>query len=201
MGQETQCTAVYKDRTSDGKAHLASTELSFTGDFRLTIPFQQVSEVEARRGRLLVRFGPEEASFELGPLAEKWALKIRYPRSLMDKFGVQPDSRVAALDIPDDEVLADLEARCPDVSRQLREELDIIFFYAAERAALARLEVLQKSIKRNGMIWVLWPKRQKQIGRDDVFAASKAAQLVDIKICSVSDLLSAVKVVIPRARR
>lgn len=201
MGQEAQCTAVFEGRTSQGRAHLGSEELTFTGDFRLAIPFQEVKAVEAKRGRLSVRFGKEEASFELGPLAEKWALKIRYPRGLMDKLGVKPDSRVAALGVPEESFSAELSERCRDVSSRLRDELDILFFYAGRREDLPRLEKLQGSIKKNGMIWVFWPKGQKQIGRDDVFAVSKAVHLVDVKICSVSAALSGLKLMIPLDRR
>ena len=37
-----------------------------------------------------VRYG--EATFELGPKAERWAERIRNPKSLLDKLGVKPES-------------------------------------------------------------------------------------------------------------
>ena len=43
--------------------------------------------------------------------AEKWALKIRYPRSLLDKLGVKPGARIAVLGSFEPYFLADLASR------------------------------------------------------------------------------------------
>jgi hypothetical protein len=51
------------------------------------------------------------------------------------------------------------------------------------------------------MIWVVWPKGQKHIREDDIRRRAIACGLVDIKVCSFSDTLSALKLVIPKARR
>ena len=42
----------------------------------------------ARSGRIEVSFGTGRASLALGPAAEKWALKIRYPRGLLICLGI-----------------------------------------------------------------------------------------------------------------
>lgn len=202
MGQEASCTATYRGRSSSGTAHLEPDALTFRGEFRLAIPLKDVAEVEAKRGRLVVRFAGGEAALELGAAAEPWALKIRYPRSLIDKLGVKPTSKVAFLGVPDAALREELDARCADVSERLRRDLDIVLFYAASREDLAKLARLESHIRRDGMIWVIYPKGAgRPIGQIDVFAATKAAGLVDVKICSVSDALSGVKVVIPRERR
>lgn len=58
-----------------------------------------------------------------------------------------------------------------------------------------------RDLKRNGAIWVLWPKGQKRIKQSHVMAASKQAGLVDVKIVSFSERLSGLKLMIPVARR
>ena len=201
MGQEAMCSLRYGNRVLTGKAHLASEALEFTGDIKLSIPFKEVSSVEARSGQLKVCFGGEEALFAVGSQAEKWALKIRYPKGRLDKLGIKPESKVCLLGVPDQDFRAELLERTKDVSEGLRKGADFILFYAGSQEALGRLESLQRSIKENGAIWVLWPKGNKNITRDHIFAASHAANLVDVKICAFSDTLSGLKVVIPRERR
>jgi hypothetical protein len=201
MGQEAQCVAWFQGRSSPGKAHLSGEDLTFSGAFRLVIPFKEVAAVEARRGRLEIRFGNEEAAFELGPLVEAWALKIRYPRPLLDKLGVKPDSRVLMIDVDDPELSEQVRQRCSDVSARPRRACDIVFFYADRPQQLSRLATLQDSIHKDGMIWVVWPKGQKTMTGNHVMAAAKEARLVDVKICSISERLSGLKLVIPRARR
>jgi hypothetical protein len=203
MGQEAHCVAWFQGRSSPGKAHLGSEDLTFKGEFRLAIPFKDIGAVEARRGRLEIRFGREQAALELGPAAEAWALKIRYPKSLLDKLGVKPDSRVAMIDVPDQGLREQAEQRCGKVADRPRRGAgcDILFYYADKQEALQLLAALQGSIRQDGMIWVLWPKGQKRITGNQVMAAAKEAGLVDVKICSVSETLSGLKLVIPRARR
>ena len=97
MGLEAVCEATFGRQRGEGKAHLDPDELAFRGDFRLRIPVKAVKSVEARKGELLVEWPEGLASFRLGRAAEKWALKIRYPRSLLDKLGVKPGARIAVL--------------------------------------------------------------------------------------------------------
>ena len=52
-----------------------------------------------------------------------------------------------------------------------------------------------------GAIWVVWPKGRKELREDDVRNAAKAQGLVDIKVMSFSETLSALKLVIPVAER
>ena len=51
----------------------------------------------------------------LGRDAEKWALKIRYPRGRLDKLGIKPQMRVAVVGLDDAEFLAELRERTSDV--------------------------------------------------------------------------------------
>jgi hypothetical protein len=61
----------------------------------------------------------------------------------------------------------------------------------------AGLEALKDAIKPNGAVWVVWPKGQKVFREDDARNAGPAAGLVDVKVASFSDALSALKMVIP----
>jgi hypothetical protein len=101
MGQEVQTNAEFNGTSSAGTARLEPDALYFKGKFRLKIPINEVQSVEARRGQLVASYPGGVATFDLGPLAEKWKLKIKYPRGLLDKLGVTPHSKVVVLEITD----------------------------------------------------------------------------------------------------
>jgi len=203
VGQETQCAVRFGKRVSEGKAQLETDALIFRGDFRLSIPLKDVQSVEARKGQLKVTFSEGSATFDLGPLAEKWALRIRYPKSALDKLGVKPDSKVALRGIPDDVFRAQLKSRTADVSEgRLRKDLDLIFFAADSQADLKKLGRLKSHLKSNGAIWVISLKgKQARIKDVDVIAAAIGAGLVDTKVVSFSETHTALKLVIPVAQR
>jgi hypothetical protein len=182
MGLEANCEVEHGGRQSRGKARLEEKDLRFRGDFVLKIPFSEIVSAEARRGRLEVAFRGGKASFVLGPQSEKWALKIRYPRGLMDKLGVRPDSRVSVLGLDDLTVLKPLRERTKHVTE-------------------AKLPKLRAAIEESGAIWVVWPKGRKEFREDDVRAVAPSAGLVDVKVVSVSDTLSGLKLMIPLALR
>ena len=199
MGAEVVCRVTCRDQTGEGKALLETSEILFRGSFSLKIPFQSISKIEARGNKLHIAFPGGPAVLELGKeIAEKWFIKIRYPKPLMDKLGVKPQSRVHVESIGDPEFLAELHARLPITATR---ECDIVFLGAESPAALKGLTPLQKRIKSNGAIWIIYPKGQKTITENDVRSASLAAGLVDVKIARISDTHTGLKVVIPVAKR
>ena len=202
MGLEAACRVRYGRKASEGKAQLETADLFFRGAFRLQIPLEDVTSVEAKDGQLVIVWPEGEAAFALGKDAEKWALKVRYPRGLLDKLGVKPGARVAVVgDLPGD-FLKDLRGRTHDVARgRPMKDTDLVFVAMAEPKDLARLAALRAAIKPEGGIWVVWPKGQKAFREDDVRAAGPGAGLVDVKVVSFSDTLSALKMVIPVAER
>jgi Protein of unknown function (DUF3052) len=146
-------------------------------------------------------FSNGTATFDLGKHAEQWALKIRYPSPLLDKLGVKPTSRVTVLGIEDEGFWNDVSARTHEVAREEVTDADVVFFAAESKEALAGVEPLIATIKRNGAIWVVYPKGKKHVIEGDVMAAGKEAGLVDVKIVSFSATHSALKFVIPVAKR
>jgi hypothetical protein len=123
-------------------------------------------------------------------------------RSRLDKLGVKPDMRVALVGVTDAAFQRELRERTEDVSvGRPRKDTDMVLFAVNGPAALARLATLQNSIKRNGSIWVLWPKGQAHIKEDTIRAAAIARGLVDVKVIAFSETLSGLKLVIPLARR
>ena len=66
MGAEARDTVRHGGRVSAGKALLESDEIVFRGDFRLTIAFREINSLAVEDGRLVVSFGGEITTFELG---------------------------------------------------------------------------------------------------------------------------------------
>jgi hypothetical protein len=198
MGLEADCDVRLNKQTSKGHARLEEKELLFRGAFRLNIPFGDVKSIEVKRGVMEVGFSGGEAAFELGPDAEKWADKIRHPKGLLDKLGVKPGMKVSLLGIDDDGFRKQLQARTDDVTdgRAARGS-DIVFVKMTEAKEASRLKSLRAAIKPDGAVWVVWAKGQKAFREDDARRAGPAAGLVDVKVASFSDALSALKMVIP----
>jgi hypothetical protein len=124
-----------------------------------------------------------------------------YTTPLLDKLGVRPGARVSVLGVDDAGFLVELSRRA-DVSRRPRKDSDLIFLAADGVPELARLAELEPLIKRDGAIWVVSRKGKAATIRDvDVIAAGKRAGLIDNKVASFSDTHTALRLVVPRARR
>ena len=198
MGAESKCTLTFGTTRAEGKALLETDALIFRGaDMRLSVPYKQMSSVEASGGSLHVRFPEGVAVFAIGDVAPKWAQKILNPPSRLDKLGVKPDQIVIVHGVEDEGFERELSARGARVSTRLGGEADIIFYGAESRPALSRLRSLLKNLKRDGAIWVIRPKGVDAITESDVMKAGKAAGLVDVKVARFSDTHTAEKLVIP----
>jgi hypothetical protein len=123
-------------------------------------------------------------------------------RSRLDKLGVKPGMRVALVGLDDAAFRRELRGRTSDIAEaRPRKDTDMILFNVDGPAPLERLSTLQRAMRRDGAIWVLWPKGQTHIKEDMIRAAAIAHGLVDIKVIAFSETLSGLKLVIPLARR
>src|ERR1700693_1970562 len=123
-------------------------------------------------------------------------------RTLAEKLGIKPGQRVAVLGVEDAEFQRDLEAIVSDYSRGDRaRDADLIFFSAEAKQDLSKLKSLSRSICKSGGIWVVYPKGQTHIREIDVINAGKSAGLTDTKIVRFSASHTALRFVIPIAKR
>jgi hypothetical protein len=120
----------------------------------------------------------------------------------MDKLGVRPGARISVLGGEDRDFLAELVARGADVSATRRRKgSDLIFLFATRRQDLRRIAALEGSLKRNGAVWVVYPRGRQDIRETEVIEVGVAAGLVDNKVVRFSDSHTALRFVIPLARR
>jgi hypothetical protein len=202
MGREATCEVRAGGKASRGHVRLEEKELLFKGDFRLKVPFADMKKVEAKGGWLRFAHGGGTAELNLGPEAEKWAERILNPKGRLEKLGVKDGQRLSVLGLDDEkDFQAELSARRLDVSARLRKDTDIVVVHMSAPGDLQRLPALRDSIRKEGSVWVVWPKGRKELREDDVRRAAVAVGLVDVKVMSFSDALSGLKLMIPRARR
>ena len=198
MGLEKTCEVRHGGRTVTATAHLEPAELRLRGVLKLTIPTGAMKAAEARAGVLHVKWPGGTVDLVLGRDAEKWALQIRYPRGRLDKLGIKAGMRVAVVGLDDAEFLAELRERTSDVATSRpKKDTDAILVSLGKTADLPKLKALRAAIKKNGMIWAIWPKGRKEFREDDVRAYTLTSGLVDVKVMSFSDTLSGLKLVIP----
>lgn len=205
MGTELVGDAIYRRIAHRVSLHLDSKELTFRGELKLTIPLQEVRQAAAKDGQLTITWKDEKISLILGPQSESLAKKILNPPDLFEKLGVKAESAVSIVGLDDRMFLQGLRKRAASVAEgKAQPQSDMIIVRVANRAELDRLRTLRLALKSNGMVWVLWRKGLKgpnDVKESDVMAAAKAHGLVDVKVASFSDELSALKLVIPIALR
>jgi len=106
---------------------------------------------------------------------------------------------VAGLGVDDARFLAELAERVH--FDEQTEDADIVFLAANEPADVERLAELKEAIKRDGAVWVVYHKGQKEFGERDVLRLGLESGTVDVKVVRFSDTHTATKFVIRRSER
>jgi hypothetical protein len=185
MGQEIKCRVDFSGESSDGKALLETSEIIFRGAFRLKIPFQAITRLEASHGRLSIHYPDGQAVFHIGAAAEKWVEKIRNPPSRLDKLGVKPGARVHLIGRHDEDFRRELAARGAALSAKKPE---LVFLAVKEKNQLVELAYLTET-----PVWIIYPKGLTATSQGDVIAAGRAAGFIDVKVCGFSATHTALK--------
>jgi hypothetical protein len=202
LGLEKTCDVVVGGKKTTATVQLEPGAILVRGPLGMKIPLAEVGTFEAKGGVLHLTWGKETLRLALGADASKWALKIRYPRGRLDKLGIKSGMRVAVIGVADAGFRQELAERTDDVTAgEAPKDTDVVVVGMSARRDLAKLRGLRSSIKKNGAIWVVWPKGRKEFREDDIRAHGLAIGLVDVKVVSFSDTLSGLKMVIPVKER
>jgi hypothetical protein len=209
MGQELECTARWNGRSLAGKAYLETEFVLFRGTERVKIGFKELESVTADAGVLRLSFPGGVLELELGKAAEKWRGKILHPPSRLSKLGVGAGVRVKVVGAFESDFEAELRASACELDAETQrrrgkrgeEKFDLVLFSAGEASELAEIAELKKAIQSDGALWVVYPKGVKVIREMDVLGAGRAAGLKDVKVASFSATHTALKFVVPLAKR
>ncbi|MEO6571677.1 MAG: DUF3052 domain-containing protein [Ilumatobacteraceae bacterium] len=127
------------------------------------------------------------AGYSGTPLAKKLGIKPGHRIVLINE---PPEFRDLLVDLPEDTVLnSDLTSR-PDV---------IVAFFTSSKELERRFVDLGQAVFPDRAIWVAWPKKtsgvETDLTGDMVRATMLSTQLVDVKVCAISDTWSGLKAV------
>jgi hypothetical protein len=122
-------------------------------------------------------------------------------KSLVEKLGIKAGARISVVGVNDHGFLSDLEREGADLSRRRRKRSDLVFVAVERLRDLDRLAELEPYLERNGAIWAVFPKGRKDLREVDVIGAGVRAGFVDNKVVRFSDSHTALRFVIPVARR
>jgi hypothetical protein len=202
MGYDAQCDVRFGGQTVRARALLEQTALVVRGGLRLSIPLEAITRATADDGWLRLDFEGGGAELSLGDAAAKWAKRITSPPSRLDKLGVKAGMRILALGALEVRFVEQLGAAGATVlRRQAGAPFDLVFYAVERPESLERLAALAAAIVPSGAIWTLRAKGRSAVTEAETMAAGKRAGLVDVKVVSFSDTLTAEKFVIPVARR
>jgi hypothetical protein len=202
VGSELKCKVHFGKEASEGKALLETSEVLFRGAFRLKIPFASIKSAKAVDGELHLQTANGLAVFEIGPAAEKWRDKIFHPKTRIEKIGLKPGAKVSLVGNFDPDFLDELKLLASSVTEdKVTADSETIFFAAHSPKELSSVAKIAKSLKGATALWIVYPKGQKTITENDVIAAARKTGLKDIKVVGFSITHTALKFVLPLAKR
>jgi hypothetical protein len=127
--------------------------------------------------------------------------------ALLKKLGIKPEMKVLLIDAP----VNYFELLETDITSQLcnkNNTPDLIHLFVKNNASFTKeMKAIKTYCKKNPniSIWVSWYKKSAGIPTDiteDVIRNyALQHELVDIKVCAVSDIWSGLKLVVPVAKR
>ena len=203
MGQEVKTQIRFDGRILEGTALLESEELIFRGpSVSLQIKFNEIFKIEASSGWLDLNTSRGLILIELGPKAETWAEKIKNPKALVEKLGVDATKKVVCIGKTDADLKSELAASGAKVAKSARgKDFDVAFFSVSKKAELEKLAGAKEMIRQDGGIWIVYPKGVQDPTERDVLTAGRTLGLTDNKVCKISETLTGVRFVIPVGAR
>ena len=205
MGLEAKCTVEWLATKRTAALHLDSRHLDVRLKPALRIAFDAIRSTRLEAGRLVLEL-PE------GP--HGCCISERTPPPSGPRRSVSPraDSTSSGSSLACASVYSMLSMPVSSASwRRLRESrrpsdsskrAAIVILFTPDTTALAVLTSIKKALTPNGAVWVLRTKgKTAAVSEDAVRGAARRAGLVDVKVLAFSETLSALKLVIPVAKR
>ena len=126
---------------------------------------------------------------------------------LLKKLGIKPEMKVLLINEPDD-YYSLLETNISDQLCKKKETPDFVhLFVKTEKEFISEMKKLKSVYKKNTAItiWVSWYKKAAKIPtdvtEDTIRNYALQNDLVDVKVCAVSETWSGLKLVVPINKR
>ena len=127
------------------------------------------------------------------------------PKSLADKLGIKPGMALHAIAAPKDyRALLGIDATF--AAKSPKGGADFVHLFVTSLAELDKqLPLARKAMKPDGMLWVSWYKKAAKIPtdvtEDTIRARALKTDLVDVKVCAVSEVWSGLKLMVRKHLR
>ena len=196
MGHEATCVCHLNGKSVEVKALVEPPELILRGGIKRRLPFAKLRHLATDGPLLSFQCGEEEFTLELGAeTAAKWVGILQKPApTLAAKLGVNSGTKVKTLGIIDDEAL---RSALSEAHVSSRGNADVIIARAFSRFELeTAFERSLNQVLEGASLWIVYRKgKGHPTCENDVRETGLAAGIVDVKICSVSEQLTALKFV------
>ena len=127
---------------------------------------------------------------------------------LANKLGIKPGTVVFTLNAPKDyaQLIAPLPAGASIKATPSKDGAALVHLFVTSEAELKKLlPAARKAMAIDGAIWVSWYKKSAKIPtdvtEDTIRNLALKGDLVDVKVCAVSDIWSGLKLVVRKALR
>ena len=205
MGSEIKTTLRWDGRILEVTAYLEGDHLRFSGGATMMIPFSEMMSVEAGGGFLDFKTSRGLMMLELKDKADTWKEKIKNPKALIEKLGLDATKKVCVSGKLDPGLRSEIDASGAKVAKTARgKDFDVIFLAANAKKDLEKMPQLKEMIVDDGAIWIVYPKGQTgddALTERAVMTSGRILGLTDNKVAKVDDVLTAVRFVIPVAQR
>lgn len=127
------------------------------------------------------------------------------PKGLADKLGIKPGMTLYAVAAPKDyRALLGIDAKF--ATTPPKGGADFVHLFVTSLADLDKqLPLARQAMKIDGMLWVSWYKKAAKIPTDVtedlIRPRALKTDLVDVKVCAVSDIWSGLKLVVRKHLR
>lgn len=173
MGLEIKTTALQGSIEAQGKLHLDSKQLQFSGkSFKWSVDLGPRVRAKSVGNQLIVSEGRSEIRFEIRKGVDRWVDKILHPPSRITKLGVKPDAKCWLSKGFDRAFRDELKSSGATTTRKI-EHCMLAFLKVTDRKDLSQVVEHFECLPGDVNIWVVWPKGSEAIGQGDVMAIAK----------------------------
>lgn len=199
MGREATCECTVAGVTAKVKALLETEEIILRGNIRMRAPLRALQNVRVESESLHFNLDKDPIQLRLGAVAAKsWARKIASPPStLAGKLGIT-GKIVRTIGPAEKPIYSALES-----AAQVRgENPDIIIACIDTPESLAStLREAKKQLARSIPIWLVYRKGPGHPINEAIIRTTLRAQgLMDTKVASVSEFLTALRFNLPKSK-
>lgn len=127
---------------------------------------------------------------------------------LAKKLGIKPDDKLYLIAAPEEyrEWVGALPEGAAYVTKPPKDGAQFVHLFVKSLSALDRqLPLARKAMTNDGMLWVSWHKKSAKIPtdvtEDEIRNCALKTDLVDVKVCAVTDVWSGLKLVVRKALR